>query len=71
LPYDSKVDVFSAGVILYILLTGCSPFYGETYNEILVKNKQCKVNYELEELKVKVSDSAIDLLKKMLEKDPK
>ena len=51
-------------------LTGCSPFYGETYNEILTKNRVCEVNFELEELKVKVSSTAIDLLKKMLEKNP-
>jgi len=68
--YDQKVDVFSAGVILYILLTGGSPFYGKSYNEILWKNKVCDIKFEFKETNLKVSDLAIDLLKKMLAKDP-
>lgn len=45
--YDSKVDIFSAGVIFYILLTGCSPFYGKNNEEIIQKNKRCEINFNL------------------------
>jgi serine/threonine protein kinase len=69
LPYNEKVDIFSAGIILYILLTGCSPFYGKSYNEILMKNKKCKISFDFTEFKAKPSPPATDLLKKMLEKD--
>jgi len=67
--YDQKVDVFSCGVILYILLTGGSPFYGKSYNEILWKNKVCEISFDFQELGHRVSESAIDLMKKMLAKD--
>lgn len=51
--YDGKVDIFSAGVILFVLLTGTSPFYGESYNEILIKNKACDVSYDFSDLDTK------------------
>lgn len=70
LRYDTKVDIFSAGIIFYILLTGCSPFYGKNYDDILRKNKDCNINYNLSELNVKVSDEALELLKAMLLRDP-
>jgi serine/threonine protein kinase len=69
--YDQKVDVFSAGVIMYILLTGGSPFYGKSYNEILHKNKKCEIRFDFAERGKKISPPAVDLLKKMLAKDPK
>jgi hypothetical protein len=37
--YNEKIDIFSTGVMLYILLTGKSLFTGKTLNEILMKNK--------------------------------
>ena len=69
--YDQKVDVFSAGVILYILLAGMSPFKGLSYHEILIKNKHCMVNFNISKMGHGISELAIDLLTKMLAKDPK
>ena len=37
-PYDTKSDMFACGVILYLLLTGCTPFYGDNTQEIVNKN---------------------------------
>jgi len=69
--YDEKVDIFSSGVILYILLTGGSPFHAQDYNQILLKNKNCDINYNFEQYGLEISELATDLMKKMLSKDPK
>ena len=66
--YDPKCDVFSAGVIFYILLTEKSPFDGKSFKEILRKNKKCQIEFDLKTLNP--SSPAYDLLKKMLAKDP-
>ena len=66
--YDPKCDVFSAGVIFYIILTEKSPFDGKSFREILQKNKKCEINFKHANLKA--DTSALDLLQKMLLKDP-
>lgn len=66
--YEPKCDVFSAGVIFYILLTERSPFDGKSFKEILQKNKQCKVDFKHPRLRK--HKTTLDLLQRMLEVDP-
>lgn len=66
--YSPQCDVFSAGVIFYILLTERSPFDGKSFKEILQKNKQCKIDFK--NPKLKKNKAALDLLMRMLENDP-
>ena len=61
LGYDKKADIFSAGVILYVLLTGRPVFRGFNINEILLKNKRCEVEYPPKYWD-KISDKAKDLV---------
>ena len=71
LPYDCKADIFSCGVIFYILLTGCAPFYGESYDDVVEKNLRAELNYNFSEINLSFRDETMDLLKKLLMKDPK
>lgn len=45
--YDFKVDIFSAGVLMFIMLTGQSPFKAKSYDEIVMKNYHCEIEYAL------------------------
>jgi serine/threonine protein kinase len=63
--YNEKADIFSAGVILYVLLTGRQIFSGYNINEILLKNKKCEVEYPAKYWD-KISDKAKSLVEQML-----
>lgn len=43
--YSNKVDVFSAGVTLYVTLCGYEPFYGESDAELIAANKEAKLEF--------------------------
>ena len=68
--YNEKCDVWSAGVILYVLLSGEPPFNGPSDGVIYSKIKQLKFNFPEKKWK-NISNEAKDLLSKMLlpEKD--
>ena len=66
--YSPKCDVFSAGVIFYILLTEKSPFDGKSFKEILHKNKKCRIDFK--HSKLRKNPIALDLLRRMCEIDP-
>lgn len=69
LGYGCKVDIFSLGVIMYILLTSKFVFNAKDYNEILRRNKQCKV-YFPKRLWENLSSDAQELCALMLKKHP-
>jgi len=68
--YDEKCDIWSAGVIFYILLCGYPPFNGETDKEIMEAVKKGEFDFPEEEWSV-ITEEGKDLIKKMLTYDPK
>ncbi|XP_075064494.1 death-associated protein kinase 2 isoform X3 [Mixophyes fleayi] len=67
-PLGLPVDMWSIGVITYILLSGASPFLGENKQETL--SNITAVNYEFdEEFFSHTSDLAKDFIRKLLVKD--
>ena len=64
--YNEKCDIWSCGVILYILLSGRAPFTGQRDGDVLQKIKQG--HYDLKRKPFdKISVEAKDLIKKCLE----
>ncbi|KAJ6405963.1 hypothetical protein OIU84_013852 [Salix udensis] len=68
--YGKEIDVWSAGIILYILLSGAPPFWAETEKGIF--EAVLEGNLDLENPPwPDISSSAKDLIRKMLTRDPK
>ena len=63
--YNQKCDIWSCGVIMYILLCGKYPFYGSSEEEITKKILVGNFNFDNDNFK-NVSDNAKDLIKKCL-----
>jgi calcium-dependent protein kinase len=66
--YTEKVDMWSSGVILYIMLSGCPPFGGNNDSEIIKEVKKAVINFDLPEFK-DVTQEAKDMVKLMCHKD--
>lgn len=67
--YNFKVDLFSVGVILYILISGKVLFEGKKSEEILKKNWECE--FKLASSVVKgIGKETLRVLKSLLNADP-
>ena len=68
--YNEAADVWSAGVILYILLSGIPPFWGKTKSKIFECIRSMELRFPSDPWD-RVSDSAKELVTGMLRRDPR
>ncbi|KAG2246836.1 hypothetical protein Bca52824_086464 [Brassica carinata] len=68
--YMKEVDIWSAGIILYILLSGVPPFWAETEKGIFDAILEGHIDFESQPWP-SICNSAKDLLGRMLAADPK
>lgn len=67
--YNQAADVWSAGVILYILLSGKPPFWGKTKSRIFEAVRAAGLRFQSDPWNG-ISDSAKELIRGMLHTDP-
>ncbi|KAK8935808.1 Calcium-dependent protein kinase 3 [Platanthera zijinensis] len=68
--YGPEADIFSAGVMLYILLSGVPPFWAENEQAIFDEILRGHIDFSSDPWP-SISNSAKELVKKMLRQDPK
>ena len=68
--YTEKCDIWSCGVILYILLSARPPFGGENDEEIIENVQKGRIDWSSPPFN-KLTKTCLDLLKKLLTIDPK
>ncbi len=68
--YGPEADIWSCGVILYILLSGMPPFWGDTENDIFKCILRGRLDFQSQPWP-SISDEAKACVARMLEMDPK
>lgn len=69
LPYNSAVDMWAFGVIIYVMLCGYPPFYAESNPEMFDRIRQCNYRFDSPYWD-SISSEAKDLISKLLLLDP-
>lgn len=67
--YGPEADIWSCGVILYILLSGVPPFWGETETAIFESILHSDLDFETDPWP-QISSAAKDCVRRMLERNP-
>lgn len=70
IPYGCEVDIWSMGVIVYIILAGYPPFYEDDQRKLFQRIKKGRYHFH-EQYWANISPEAIDLIKCMLVVDQK
>lgn len=70
LPYDQSVDVWAAGIILYIILSGTLPFYADNPDDFLELVRHSDFSFPDSEW-ADISEGPKDLIRKILVPDPR
>ena len=65
----TKSDVFSAGVVIYTMLSGMSPFLAPSINEVVRRNARCEIKYKMNAFRG-ISKVAIGFLGEILHHNP-
>ncbi|XP_073188914.1 serine/threonine-protein kinase 17A isoform X1 [Lepidochelys kempii] len=68
-PISTATDMWSIGVLAYVMLTGISPFLGDDKQETFLNIAQMNINYSEEDFDL-ISESAVDFIKTLLVKKP-
>ncbi|VUZ40359.1 unnamed protein product [Hymenolepis diminuta] len=69
-PVTYATDMWSIGVVCYVLLSGLSPFMGDNEGETLSNIMRCSYTFDYPEFK-DISSDAKDFIKALLTKNPK
>ncbi|XP_029385103.1 serine/threonine-protein kinase 17A [Echeneis naucrates] len=68
-PISIATDMWSIGVLAYVMLTGISPFLGENKQETFLNISQLSVSYTEEELQ-QLDQTALSFIQMLLRKQP-
>ncbi|KAF3699934.1 Serine/threonine-protein kinase 17A [Channa argus] len=69
-PISTATDMWSIGVLTYVMLTGESPFLGDNKQETFLNISQVNVDYSQDTFEG-ISSLAIDFIKSLLVKNPR